>query len=173
MNRDATRRPRDRREIEALAEKWLADITISEPFDPDELAKVLTTMLGKSVRLLPITQLRSMVADVDVQDLLDSGITGAIIESDNLLTIAYADDGSEMHQLNVIFHEVGHQLLEHRTEGRVMCRSDFGPACEQEAERFGRHVVLGLTRHDPVQWAPHADDHPGVRRLGGALADTD
>lgn len=159
------RGPSDRRTIEELASQLLADVGIPQPWDPEEFARRLSAKFGKPVRLLPLS------AEAERQDLLDAGITGTILESDQLITIAYADDGSEMHQLNVVAHELGHRLLGHVAKGHVMCRSDFGSANERQAEQFARAVVFGARRGDPLQWSPHTDDHPGVRRLGGALAD--
>lgn len=168
MNPQTTGGPSDRRAIEALALEWLADVGVPlRPFDSDEFAQRLTIKFGKPVRLVPIS------AEVDRQDLLAAGITGTIIESDQSITIAYADDGSEMHKIDVIFHELGHKILGHLTRDHQMCRSDFGSANEQDAERFARAALLVFRRNDTLQMAPHADDHPGVRRLGGALADTD
>jgi len=157
----------DRRTAEALASELLADVAIPQPWDRDELARRLTTRFGKPIRILPLSE------KVELQELLVAGISGTIIASASSITIYFDDSGSEIHQQNIIFHELGHYLLGDVTEDQIMCRTDFGEVRETNAELFARTMVLEVRRHDTLQRAPHTDDHPGVQRLGGALADAD
>lgn len=167
MSRESGTRggPSGRGAIDALAAELFADVGIPQPWDPDEFARRLTVKFGKTVHLVPLS------AEVERQDVLDSGITGTIMEGDHLITIAYATEGGPNHQLNIIAHELGHRALGHVKKGVVMCRSEYGSAMELQAEQFARAVVFAACRGATLQWAPHTDDHPAVRRLGGALAD--
>lgn len=157
----------DRQVIEARAAELLGEIGIPQPWDRDELARRLTAKFGKLWRILPSS------ASVEAQKLVDAGVTGVIIETESSVTIFYADTGSELHQMNIILHELAHWFFGDVTKDRVLCRTDFVSPVETRAELFARTVLHRQRGRDTLHLAPHKDDHPGVVRLGEALADPD
>jgi len=137
-------------------EQLVAEFGVPEPFDIQELCRLVGERRGRPVHLVPIS--------IPVHT-----VCGYCVPTGDFDAIFYERDTSPLHQLMIIGHEVGHLLAGHRAVAvldpdasrlllpdldpelvrRFLGRSSYDAMEEREAEMIGS-LLLGRARAEPV-----------------------
>lgn len=143
-------------DLRARCTRLLHDVEVPLPFTLDSFCTRLSERRGRPIRLC-------------AADLVSSGISGAWLGFDGLDVVVYEAATTPYHQLQIVFHEIGHLLCGHRaskltmadevgsllpnlspsTVASVLQRSSYSRREECEAEVLATLILERVMRESP------------------------
>jgi len=157
----------DVRGLQRRCDQLLLTLDLRPPFDVNEFCRKIGERLGRQIELVP--------------QRLPAEIPGRCIWFADRLVIAYEEDTSLFHQLSIIFHELGHVLLQHDfsqtleaiplrvsldAEGirHSLARSGYESVPEQEAEFFAS-LLLQRVAPNPIRATRYRSQDPRAAQI--------
>ena len=163
----------DRRARRRQCADLVADLPIPTPFDVNEFCAGLGRDAGRPIHLLPM-------------DLPPGGPCGLLLSTDDAEYVVYPQATIPMHQQHIVFHELGHFLLQHRKVPapemdtsrlvlpnldpvmvqRILSRTAYSEREEQDAEVVASLILERVSLWTPQeQWEVPEGDAPVIDRV--------
>ncbi|SOD75184.1 hypothetical protein SAMN05892883_4390 [Jatrophihabitans sp. GAS493] len=133
--RRTTSHPAVSRDLRRSCEQRIRDLGLGVPFDPVALCVIVQQRRGRSLRILP------KPAD------LTGGPCGLWLCTEHEDVVFVDESTSELHQLHILLHEIGHLLCDHS----MLTETGDGFAAEFLPDLDPAVVRWTLSRHEYVE----------------------